>query len=110
MTSNENNSLNFEEMRNVTPLKRGEAVGQDESEEGFYIKLDEERTYEVAPVAFYVWNMCDGKRTVSDIANEIVSEVKAESVGEQIDEDKVINSIMVILGELLKASLIALNA
>jgi len=32
-------------------------VGKEEEGENYYVKLDEERVYELAPIAYYVWSM-----------------------------------------------------
>ncbi|WP_434731455.1 PqqD family protein [Thermogladius sp. KZ2Tp1] len=63
----------YEEIRGLKPLRQGTFLGEEG--EKFYVAKSEEEVYELSPLAYYVWLLCDGEHTVEDVANTISSEV-----------------------------------
>ncbi|MBW9141071.1 MAG: PqqD family protein [Candidatus Aramenus sp.] len=93
--------MNFEEIKDVKPVRNGEVIDKSEDGENYIIKLSEDKIYEVAPIAFYVWNMCDGEKTVSQIIEEISKEANIES-------SQIRDPIVTVLEQLKEASLISI--
>ncbi|MGC9122242.1 MAG: PqqD family protein [Thermogladius sp.] len=63
----------YEEIRGLKPLRQGSFLGEEG--EKFYVAKSEEEVYELSPLAYYVWLLCDGEHTVEDVANTLSSEV-----------------------------------
>ncbi|MCI2413777.1 MAG: PqqD family protein [Candidatus Aramenus sp.] len=93
--------MNFDEIKDVKPVRKGEVIDKSEDGENYIIKLAEDKIYEVAPIAFYVWNMCDGEKTVSQIIEEISKEANIES-------SQIRDPIVTVLEQLQEASLISI--
>ncbi|EWG07843.1 MAG: hypothetical protein ASUL_02329 [Candidatus Aramenus sulfurataquae] len=93
--------MNFDEIKDVKPVRNGEVIDKSEDGENYIIKLSEDKIYEVAPIAFYVWNMCDGEKTVSQIIEEISKEANIES-------SQIRDPIVTVLEQLKEASLISI--
>ncbi|ARM75152.1 PqqD family protein [Acidianus manzaensis] len=93
--------MNFEEIKDKKPQKVGEFLDKAENGENYIIKLSEDKIYEVAPIAYYIWAMCDGEKTV----NQIVDEVSKEA---NIEFDQLKDPISAVLDQLQQASLITL--
>jgi hypothetical protein len=93
--------VNFDEIKDVKPVRKGEVIDKSEDGENYIIKLAEDKIYEVAPIAFYVWNMCDGEKTVSQIIEEISKEANIES-------SQIRDPIVTVLEQLQEASLISI--
>jgi hypothetical protein len=93
--------VNFDEIKDVKPVRNGEVIDKSEDGENYIIKLSEDKIYEVAPIAFYVWNMCDGEKTVSQIIEEISKEANIES-------SQIRDPIVTVLEQLKEASLISI--
>ncbi len=100
--------MEFDEMKEKKPTKKGEFLDMAENGENFIIKLGEDKVFEVHPVAYYVWSLCDGNTSVEAIVDKIEEEIKKESEGTQgeITKDQLITPVVTILNELEKASLI----
>ncbi|QKR00493.1 PqqD family protein [Metallosphaera tengchongensis] len=94
-------SLNFDDIKDKKPRREGEYIEKSEDGEKFIIKLAEDRVYEVAAVAYYIWAMCDGDKTVNDIIQEISKEA-------QIEEDQIRAPIVAVLEQLQEAALISI--
>jgi hypothetical protein len=93
--------VNYEEIKGNKPVKKGQVVDVLEDQDSYVIQLDENRVYQVASIAYYVWEMCDGTRTVQDIVAEI-------SKAANLSEQEVSGPVTQILEELSKAELIAM--
>ncbi len=93
--------MNYEEIKGNKPVKKGQVVDVLEDQDSYVIQLDENRVYQVASIAYYVWEMCDGTRTVQDIVAEI-------SKAANLSEQEVSGPVTQILEELSKAELIAM--
>ncbi|AWR98845.1 PqqD family protein [Metallosphaera hakonensis] len=94
-------SLDYESIKDKKPRREGEYIEKSEDGEKFIIKLDEEKVYEVAAVAYYIWAMCDGEKTVGDIIQEISQEA-------QVDETQIRGPIVAVLEQLQDAALITI--
>ncbi len=49
-------------------------VGGQADEESFVVMVSDDRAFKLSPGAFYVWALCDGEHTVSQIIDDICSE------------------------------------
>jgi hypothetical protein len=93
--------MNYEEIKGAKPQKRGKVVDVLEDQDSYVIQLDENRIFQVASIAYYVWEMCDGTKTVQDIVDEI-------SKAANLSEAEVSGPVTQILEELSKAELIVI--
>lgn len=66
----------YEEIKGLKPLRQGEFIGEEK--EGFYVMLSEDEVYELSPLAYYVWILCDGNTTVEEMAKKIGEEAQVE--------------------------------
>jgi hypothetical protein len=97
----EKKSITYDDIKDKKPMKKGEVVDKAENGENYIIKLEEDKVYEVAPIAFYVWNMCDGEKTVTEILDEISKEANLET-------SQIRDPIVTVLEQLQEAALISL--
>ncbi|MCG2871148.1 MAG: PqqD family protein [Sulfolobaceae archaeon] len=93
--------MNYEEIKDAKPQKRGKVVDVLEDQDSYVIQLDENKIFQVASIAYYVWEMCDGTKTVQDIVDEI-------SKAANLSEAEVSGPVTQILEELSKAELIVI--
>jgi hypothetical protein len=93
--------MNYEEIKGAKPQKRGKVVDVLEDQDSYVIQLDENKIFQVASIAYYVWEMCDGTKTVQDIVDEI-------SRAANLSEAEVSGPVTQILEELSKAELIVM--
>jgi hypothetical protein len=93
--------MNYEEIKGAKPQKRGKVVDVLEDQDSYVIQLDENKIFQVASIAYYVWEMCDGTKTVQDIVDEI-------SRAANLSEAEVSGPVTQILEELSKAELIVI--
>ncbi|MCQ4335386.1 MAG: PqqD family protein [Sulfolobaceae archaeon] len=93
--------MNYEEIKDAKPQKRGKVVDVLEDQDSYVIQLDENKIFQVASIAYYVWEMCDGTKTVQDIVDEI-------SRAANLSEAEVSGPVTQILEELSKAELIVI--
>ncbi|BDB98908.1 MAG: PqqD family protein [Saccharolobus sp.] len=91
--------MNFEEIKDKRPKKVGELVDKSEEGDNYIVKVSDDKIYELAPIAYYIWAMCDGNRSVNDIVTELSREAN-------LDESQVRDPVVMVLDELEKASLI----
>ena len=93
--------MNFNEVKDLKPQKIGEFIDKTEDGEGYIVKVSEEKVYELAPIAYYVWELCDGEKTVEQIITQISTEAN-------LPIDQVRDPILMVLDELQKNSLISM--
>jgi len=93
--------MNYEEIKGAKPQKRGKVVDVLEDQDSYVIQLDENKIFQVASIAYYVWEMCDGTKTVQDIVDQI-------SKAANLSEEEVSGPVTQILEELSKAELIVI--
>ncbi|MCY0868320.1 MAG: PqqD family protein [Desulfurococcus sp.] len=101
--SSENNSneinATYNALKDSKPMRNGELIGEED--ERFYVALGEE-VYELSPLAYYVWAMCDGEHTVGELAESI-------SVNVGVELKEVIAPLVATLSQLHDAGLINYN-
>ena len=66
----------YEEMKNLKPVRQGTFVGEEG--EKFYVAKSEEEVYELSPLAYYIWLLCDGEHTVEEVAHTLSRDVDVE--------------------------------
>lgn len=88
----------FIEIRSLKPTRNGDFLGVEQDK--FYVALSEEEVYELTPLAYYIWALCDGEHTVEDMANHI-------SESANVDYDKVVEPLLIVLDEMKKAKLVS---
>ncbi|MCQ4344212.1 MAG: PqqD family protein [Sulfolobales archaeon] len=93
--------MNYEEIKGAKPQKRGKVVDVLEDQDSYVIQLDENKIFQVASIAYYIWEMCDGTKTVQEIVDEI-------SKAANLSEAEVSGPVTQILEELSKAELIVI--
>jgi hypothetical protein len=93
--------MTYDDIKLKYPKKIGEVIAKSEDGENYIIKVSDDKIYEVVPIAYYVWEMCDGNHTVEQIVGEISKEA-----GLPVEQIK--DTIALIIGELEKASLVSL--
>lgn len=79
------------------PVRQGEFIGVEENK--FYVELGEETIYELSPLAYYIWALCDGDHTIEQIAQDI-------SVNASVELSEVIEPLVIVLDEMKKAGLV----
>ncbi len=72
----------FETNRDRIPVRQGQFLGEEK--ESFYVALSPEEIYELSPLVYYVWLLCDGKHSIGEIAEKMSSDLDI-SVEEAID-------------------------
>lgn len=90
----------FLHVKDLKPVRRGEFIGIEK--EKFYIQVSEEEVYELSPLAYYIWSLCDGEHSVEDIAHDI-------SENAEVAYHEVIEPLVIVLEELKKAGLVAVS-
>ncbi|MEZ0290244.1 MAG: PqqD family protein, partial [Sulfolobales archaeon] len=55
-------------------VRKGDFVGSDGT--NFIVALSEEEVYSLDAAAYYIWSLCDGSRTVSDIIIKASEDLK----------------------------------
>lgn len=84
-------------LKGLKPTRNGEFVGVEQNK--FYVQVSEEEAYELSPLAFYIWSLCDGEHTVEDIARDI-------SENASVAYHEVIEPLVVVLEEMKKVGLV----
>ncbi|MEM2025339.1 MAG: PqqD family protein [Desulfurococcaceae archaeon] len=87
----------YTEMKESKPSRRGQFVGSEADK--FYVALSEEAVYELSPLAYYVWVLCDGDHTVEDMVTDISTNAKVEY-------HEVVEPLIIVLDEMKKAGLV----
>ena len=85
------------------PLKQGSELGISGDE--YLVSLDESRIFALAPAAYYIWNLCDGVRSVNEILRKIVEDLR-ESGEQPLEESELKQIIAMVLTELDNVGLI----
>ena len=93
--------MKFDEVKDLKPQKIGEFIDRTEDGEGYIVKVSDDKVYELAPIAYYVWELCDGEKTVEQIITQISTEAN-------LPIEQVRDPILMVLDELQKNSLISM--
>lgn len=88
-------------VKDLKPVRNGEFIGIER--EKFYIQLSEEEIYELSPLAYYIWSLCDGEHSVENIAQDI-------STNAEIAFHEVVEPLVIVLEELKKAGLVTISS
>lgn len=91
--------MKYDEVKAMKPNKIGEFVDTTEDGSNYIVKLSDEKVYELAPIAYYIWDMCDGQKTVEDIVSQVSKEAS-------LPIEQVKDPVVAILDELMKADLV----
>ncbi|MDT7889167.1 MAG: PqqD family protein [Desulfurococcales archaeon] len=85
----------------VKPLRQGEHIGMEG--ENYVIALSEEEAYALNPAAYYIWTLCDGVRTVSEIIGKVASDLKLEVSEVESPVEAILEALsqakLIVLGE-----------
>jgi ribosome biogenesis protein Nip4 len=87
----------YDAIKDLKPMHKGDFIGVEQDK--FYVSLSEEEVYELSPLAYYVWAMCDGEHTVEDMANDI-------SQNANIEFNRVVEPLIIVLDEMKKVGLV----
>jgi len=87
----------WREIRSKKPLKQGRFIGEEGDR--FYVALSEEEVYELSPVVYYVWLMCDGEHTVEEILDKLSEDV-------EISREELVKPLTLVFDSLHKANLV----
>ncbi|MEM4101753.1 MAG: PqqD family protein [Desulfurococcaceae archaeon] len=88
----------YMEMKNLKPVRSGEFIGVEKDK--FYVQLSEEEVYELSPLAYYIWALCDGEHSVEDITRDI-------SENALVPLYQVVEPVLIVLEEMKKANLVS---
>lgn len=87
----------YVELKERKPTRRGNFLGVEEDK--FYVAVSEEEVYELSPLAYYVWALCDGDHTVEDMARNI-------SENANVEYHQVVEPLILVLDEMKRAGLV----
>ncbi len=62
-------NYSFDKVKDMHPERQGQYLGEEN--ENFYVALTSEEVYELSPLAYYVWLLCDGKHSIKEIAEKM---------------------------------------
>lgn len=94
--------ITYEEIKDKHPLKQGVELGVEG--ENYIVGLSEEKVYSLSLSAFYVWQLCDGSKSVNDLVSRVFEDLKSSP--QEITEDELKEILVLILGQLHEAELI----
>lgn len=94
--------ITYEEIKNKHPLKQGVELGVEG--DNYIIGLSEEKVYSLSLSAFYVWQLCDGSKSVNDLVGHVLEDLKSSP--QDISEEELKEILVLILGQLHEAELI----
>ncbi|MEM2021985.1 MAG: PqqD family protein [Zestosphaera sp.] len=94
--------LTYEEIKNKKPLKQGMELGVEN--DNYLVGISEDRIYSLSLSAFYVWQLCDGSKSVEDLIGRVIEDLKTSS--QELKESELKDILTLILGQLQEAELI----
>ncbi len=100
MSSSGNSVELFERVKEDIPERQGRFLGEEKDR--FYIALSPEEVYELSPLAYYVWLLCDGEHSVGDLATKMSSDLG-------LGVEEVIEPLMIALNGLTSVSLVVIK-
>ncbi len=95
-------TLTYENIRNKRPVKQGVELGIEG--DNYLVGISEEKIYSLTLSAFYVWQLCDGTRSVEQLVGRVMEDLKEAS--QEISENELRDILTLILGQLHEAELI----
>jgi len=87
----------WEEIKDRKPLRQGQFVGEEGDR--FYVALSEEEVYELSPVVYYIWLMCDGEHTVEQILDRFSEEA-------EMSREELVKPLLLVLDSLSRVNLV----
>ncbi len=90
----------YENMKNLKPMRNGEYLGEDK--EKFYVALSPTTIYELSPLAYYVWLLCDGEHSVKEIAERMSKDLN-------LPLDEVVEPLVLALNGLNNVNLVVMK-
>jgi len=87
----------WREIKGKKPLKQGRFIGEEGGR--FYVALSGEEVYELSPVVYYIWLMCDGEHTVEEILDKLSEEV-------EISREELVKPLTLVFDSLHRANLV----
>ncbi len=90
----------FNNMKGQVPERQGTFLGEEG--ENFYVAKSENEVYELSPLAYYVWLLCDGKHTVNEMANRMSRDLK-------MDLNEIIEPLLMALDGLMSVNLVVIK-
>lgn len=87
----------WEEFKDKKPLRLGIFVGEEN--EKYYVAKSEEEVYELSALVYYVWLICDGERTVEQLADQMSKDIS-------IDLDQIIEPLILAINSLNRVQLL----
>ena len=87
----------YKAIRDSKPTRKGEFLGVERDK--FFVAISDEEVYELSPLAYYIWALCDGEHTVKDIAVDI-------SNNANVPYHEVIEPLLIVLDQMVKAGLV----
>ncbi len=94
--------LTYEEIKNKKPLKQGMELGVEN--DNYLVGISEDRIYSLSLSAFYVWQLCDGSKSVEDLIGRVIEDLKTSP--QELKESELKDILTLILGQLQEAELI----
>ncbi|RLG83790.1 MAG: PqqD family protein [Thermoprotei archaeon] len=90
----------FNNMKEQVPERKGTFLGEEG--ENFYVALSENEVYELSPLAYYVWLLCDGKNTINEIADRMSRDLK-------MNINEIIEPLLMALDGLTSVNLVVIK-
>ncbi len=90
----------FNSIKNQIPERQGTYIGGEGK--NFYIARSEDEIYELSPLAYYVWLLCDGKHTVDELAHRMSNDLK-------MSLDEIIEPLVMALNGLCSVNLVIMK-
>ncbi|WP_440059267.1 PqqD family protein [Thermogladius sp. 4427co] len=87
----------YEEIKGLKPVRQGTYLGEEG--EKFYVALSDEEVYELSPLAYYVWLLCDGQRSIEELARSMSEDI-------DVSLDELIGPLVSVIESLHDAKLV----
>lgn len=90
----------FNNIKEKIPERQGTFLGEEGG--NFYVAISEDEVYELSPLAYYVWLLCDGKHNINELANRMSKDLKMEL-------NEIIEPLLMALNGLKNVNLITIT-
>ena len=96
----------YEKIKDKKPQRLGFSIGMEG--ENYIVALDENRAYILTAAAYYVWSLCDGSRTLSELIKYMSKEL-SENTETPMKEEELIEPVTLIVNQLSEVGLLKLT-
>ncbi len=96
----------YEKIKDKKPQRLGFSIGMEG--ENYIVALDENRAYMLTAAAYYVWSLCDGSRTLSELIKYMSKEL-SENTETPMKEEELIEPVTLIVNQLSEVGLLKLT-